>query len=270
MAKLIRILVFAITSAIISVVFNETQEISLRIVSAIASGFFGAAISALYEYVDTKGQGIKTWFLSQILYSKENIYVSFSYLYRIEVDGKFLLVRGNRLPNQYQPAGGVYKYYDEAKSFLTELKYTPNTEMGNGNETDDLRLSMKGKYFLKFMEWFLAMKDREYDPTREFAEELIETDILPENEFRKIKYRKVWEHNVGFTWSQPLRKHEVIYADIFELKLTERQKEIIRNAAQNHPDKICLATPDEMKCRRYNGSVEMNLSNNTPWLLGEE
>lgn len=36
--------------------------------------------------------------------------------------------------------------------------------MGNTNETDDLRINIKGKNLLSFMEWFLSMKDREYDP----------------------------------------------------------------------------------------------------------
>ena len=44
--------------------------------------------------------------------------------------------------------------------------------MGNVDETDDLRIFIKGRYLLKFMEWFDSMKDREYDPYREFCEEL--------------------------------------------------------------------------------------------------
>ena len=45
------------------------------------------------------------------------------------------------------------------------------------------------------------MKDREYDPRREFEEELLETDLLPEDEFKKLRYRKVWEDNGGVTYS---------------------------------------------------------------------
>ena len=114
------------------------------------------------------------------------------------------------------------------------------------------------------------MRDREYDPRREFEEELIDTQILPAEAFQKLKYRKVWTHNVGVTYSQPLRIYEVVYADIFEIKLTDGQKQIIRDAVRQNSTQICLATIDEMRCRRYNNSVEMNLGNNTPWLLGEE
>lgn len=269
MHKSIRILIVAFTCAVFTaLLFLKTGTLALTL-STVTSGISGAAISALYELIDTKGQGIKTWLLSKIKYKDKDIYISFSYLYRIEVDGKYLLVRGHRLKNQYQPIGGVYKYYPEAKSFLNSIRVVPSTVMGNTDETDDLRLNMKGKYFLSFIDWFLKMEDREYDPIREFTEELLDTGILPKDEFQKLKYRKVDVHNVGFTYSQPLASHEVIYADIFELILTDDQKNIIRDAVSKYPDCIVLATPQEIKTRRYAGSVEMNLGNNTPWIIGE-
>nr|WP_241158244.1 hypothetical protein [Adlercreutzia sp. ZJ138] len=35
--------------------------------------------------------------------------MSAAYLFRIKVGGKYLLIRGNRIKDQYQPVGGVYK-----------------------------------------------------------------------------------------------------------------------------------------------------------------
>src|SRR5437868_1126300 len=41
-------------------------------------------------------------------YRNNKIRMSISYLYQIEVQGKYLLVKGHRIPNQFQPVGGVY------------------------------------------------------------------------------------------------------------------------------------------------------------------
>ena len=115
------------------------------------------------------------------------------------------------------------------------------------------------------------MEDREYGPDREFYEELIATSILPEEQFRHLRYRKVSVHNKGITKALvPNRIDEVIYADIFEVTLSNEQKNAVKKALNEHPGDLCLATPEEMKSRRYAGSVEMNLGNNVPWLLDEE
>lgn len=270
MKKICRIVLVGFISLLVTAVTTSSESVGLQAISVIASGIFGLMVSSIYEFVDTHDQGLKTWFDTQIRYREKNIRLSFSYLFRIEVDGKYLLVRGHRMNNQFQPIGGVYKVYDEGKSFLNQIRAIADTSMGNFDETDDLRMQIKGKDYFKFWDWFGSMRDREYDPRREFEEELIDTQILPAEAFQKLKYRKVWTHNVGVTYSQPLRIHEVVYADIFEIKLTDGQKQIIRDAVRQNSTQICLATIDEMRCRRYNDSVEMNLGNNTPWLLGEE
>lgn len=270
MKKICRIILVGFISLLVTAFTTLSESVGFQAIAVISSGVFGLMVSSIYEFVDTHDQGFKTWFNTQIRYREKNIRLSFSYLFRIEIDGKYLLVRGHRMNNQFQPIGGVYKVYDEGKSFLNQICAIADTSMGNFDETDDLRMQIKGKYYFKFWDWFESMKDREYDPRREFEEELIDTEILPAEVFQKLKYRKVWTHNVGVTYSQPLRIHEVVYADIFEIKLTDCQKQIIRDAVSQNSTQICLATIDEMRCRRYNNSVEMNLGNNTPWLLGEE
>ena len=213
--------------------------------------------------------GIWQWIKIYMFNHNKNLRLSFSYLYKIEVDGKYLLIRGNRMKKRFQPVGGVYKYYQESKSFLDSINACPDTAMGNTDETDDLRLNIKGKDYFKFWKWFKSMKDREYDPKREFEEELLDSGILPVDKFRKIEYRKVHVHNPGRTYSEYLKTYEVVYADIFELKLSNEQKQVIRDAVNNQPDKVYLASKDEMEIRRSNGEVEADIGNNAIWLLGE-
>lgn len=259
----------AVLFAVITGIGTQSDSISAQAVVVITSGIAGSALAALYELIDTHGQGFKLWYQSNIKYKNAYIRLSFSYLYRIEVNGKFLMVKGNRLKNQYQPVGGVYKFYDEAREFLNSIQFIPDIEMGNSDETDDLRIRIKGKYLLKFIDWFLEMKNREYCPTREFREELVDSNILSLDLFNHIKYRKVYVHNKGLTYSEYFQCNEWIYADIFELKLTKEQKNAINQAVLQYPDVLCLASVEEVQKLRYNGSVERNIGNNARWILGE-
>lgn len=268
--KAIKIIAITFIFSIIAGFAAQSNNSGMRMIAIIASGVVGAAMSSAYEFIDTHGQGIVTWFKSKIMYRNKELYLSFSYLYKIEIEGKYLLIRGHRMKDRYQPVGGVYKYYIEANDFLSGIHFIPDAGFVNNDETDDLRIRIKGKYLLKFYDWFLGMKNREYDPSREFYEELIASGLLPEETFRHLQYRKIGVHNVGITKSIIAgRIPEVIYADIFEVRLNKEQKELVKTAVKNHPGELCLVTPDEMKRRQYGGSVEMNLGNNVPWLLGE-
>ena len=253
--------------AILACLGNITQNLLLLFFSAIASAILGSLVSLVLTSFDRHGQAWRLWF-QHIKFRKKEIRLSFSYLFKIEVDGKYLLVKGNRLKKQYQPVGGVYKYYDEAKPTLESFKFRPDIKMGNTSDTDDLRIFIEGKYLLLFMEWFKSMKNREYDPIREFKEELIASKLLPESAFSKFEYRKIYTHDKGVEYSTFMQCDEIVYADIFEIKLSDSQKAAIRQAVEEHPDMLCLATADELKCECYNG-MEKNLGNNAKWLLGE-
>ena len=151
---------------------------------------------------------------------------------------------------------------------LERMKFNLDTKMGNTDETDDLRIRIKGKYLLTFMEWFMSMENREYDPQREFKEELIDTGLLPAQSFEILKYRKVGVHNDGIKYSTYLACDELLYSDIFELVLTANQKHIIRDAVQRNPEMLCLASVEELRSQCCNG-IEKNLGTNAAWIIGE-
>ena len=273
--KACRTIGLAFLFALIAACFTDKNDGVSRLINIIAVGVSSAAVASIYEFFDTKEQGIITWIKSKLLYPNKSVYVSFSYLFKMEVDGKYLLIKGNRLKKQFQPIGGVYKYYPEAKPFLEKLKYKPDNRMINDGETNDIRLSIPGKNILKFIDWFKKMENREYDPTREFNEELIETGLLPKELFTKFKYRKIYIHNVGFTYyfgdnTHKSNRLEFIYADIFEIVLTSEQKEAIKKAVSNHSSLLYLASLEEISNHCTNGEIEKNISNNSPWILGEE
>lgn len=271
MKKIIKILFLTMVFSGLAGLFGKYNNFGFGAAEIVCTGIVSATTAALYEFIDTHNQGLFTWFKSQICYNNTDIYLSFSYIYRIIVDGKYLLIRGNRIKNQYQPIGGVYKYYDEAKPFLGKICANPETSVVGNDEADDLRLRIKAKHLLKFYDWFLCMCDREYDPIREFNEEMIKSNLLPEDYFRYLKYRKVGVHNKGITKSAlPNKMQEVIYSDIFELILSPEQEELIRKAVIDNSDILCLVTADEIRNMQRSGNVEMDLSNNAVWLLCEE
>lgn len=266
--RLIAIIALFIVSACFTCIgFFETNPV-WGCIGGISSALLGSVISIILASVDTHGHGIKLW-VQHIKYWNNDVRLSFSYLFRIPIRGKYLLVKGNRLKKQYQPVGGVYKFYTEAKPTLEDFQYRPDIKMGNTDETDDLRIIIKGKHLLKFMDWFQSMQNREYDPSREFIEELIETNLLPSEVFKKIRYRKVDVHNVGVKYSNYNECDEFVYADIFELVLSEEQTKSIIDAVANYPELLCLATAEELKSECY-GGIERNVGNNAIWLLGEE
>lgn len=266
MKKIIGIIVF-LASGIFMCIGGFVNNWIVVCIGAVCSSIFGSLVSWIIEEIDTHNQGVRLWF-QQLLYRKKEVRLSFAYLFRIEIDGKYLLVKGKRLSKQFQPVGGVYKFYSEAKPTLEKFKYRVDTQMGNIDETDDLRIFIKGRYLLQFMDWFLSMKDREYDPYREFSEELLDTKLLPLHEFKSIRYRKIGVHNDGITYSKYLNCNEVVYADVFEITLTDRQKQAVRKAINDNPDLICLATADELRKECFNG-IEKNIGNNAKWLLGD-
>lgn len=240
----------------------------LSLIGTLSEMLLGCIFSIAFDYILTSGNRFKMVLQSLKYYNKE-IRLSFSYLFCIEIEGKYLLVKGNRLKSQYQPIGGVYKYYPEAIPTLEGFEYRSDVRMGNNTETDDLRIKIKGKYLLKYMNWFLSMENREYDPYREFKEELLDSGLLSEECFRTLKYRKILVHNSGVQFSKYLQCNELVYADIFKLILDKKQTEIIKEAVQRFPEQLCLASDDELISECYNG-LQKNLGNNAKWLIGGE
>lgn len=86
--------------------------------------------------------------------------------------------------------------------------------------------------------------------------------------YRHIRTSKEIIRNLLNDYSKYLRCDELVYADIFELRLSEEQMELIRMSVKSHPDILCLASAEELKSECY-GGIEKNIGNNGVWLLGE-
>lgn len=216
-----------------------------------ALGIFVALLVQGVGWVIKNNNVIKFWIKTNISTERSQpIRITISYLFKIELDGKYLLVRNKKKINGYQPVGGVYKYFrDEMSIFFNEVGLIPCTEIErNIADENDLRMHLKNRYNLsKVIGWFAKRENREVDPWREFYEELINTNLLSHTTFPHIQYRFIRQH-AELKYSEFHKILEYKVADIYELKFTnEDQKKAIRKLMESKNDEILVVTTEDIK-----------------------
>ncbi|MHA7306385.1 SMODS-associated NUDIX domain-containing protein [Arthrobacter sp. TMN-49] len=197
--------------------------------------------------------------------------VSISYLYRIRVDNEYMLIKGKRF-EQFQPVGGVYKFHPSSLGMRTQLDVRDDELLAPDQISDqDLRVRVKGKHLLAFIRWFEKGIGRETDGWREFYEELVASGILPEQEFRSVRYDRIRRHYEPMRFSEWARSKEILIADIFELLPSPQQLEALKELrVAEHPE-ILWATESQIQ---RNGVVVGSSSQTTTiartasWTLG--
>ena len=202
------------------------------------------------------------------------IRISFAYLYRIQIDGKYMLIRNKRGTKKYQPVGGVYKYEKAEKDYIAENYHVVNdNKIINDKESkDDYRLYVPAKYLKCFVERFdssTAQRELISNVGREFTEELIRPRIL---DFSHIEYRYCGRHFTTIEYSRVFNCYELLLADIVELKPTGIQEESIRNLMKNTSSEYVFVTADEIKScgvRAETGDLEENIADHTIKTLQE-
>lgn len=196
------------------------------------------------------------------------IRVSVSYLYRIKIDQKYLLVRGNRFP-QYQPVGGVYKILQD-RSALRNMKVRDDKLVPiDVTSKDDLRLRLPSRFLLNFVHWFETGKDRESGPWREFYEELVATELVPPEKFRTVHARFIDREIRPLQYSRHAGSYELLIADIFELVPTAEQEEALRELQRDGSKGILWATEDQIS--RLGATLgenqELRIGEHTQWTI---
>lgn len=201
-----------------------------------------------------------------------NIRVSISYIYRIKIKNKYLLVI-NKRDRHLQPVGGVYKSLSDSVKELERLGVKADNlfETEDGVAKRDLRLFLKGKELIPFLDWFDSQEDRELSPWREFHEELVVTGILSVVNFPYVNYSykgrvqtPIIELNVG-------GKGYFQY-DVYDLVLSDRQqKELEALYDKGDGEQYRWVTEDQIQKLGYSdkncsGSVDV-INPHTKWTL---
>jgi len=213
---------------------------------------------------------LRLWSQCLLLYRNKRVRVSMAYLFRIKVGDKYLLVRGNRIRDQYQPVGGVYKYFEGAKNALDSFGAVSDAFVKHDEDSkNDLRrVLQRGAKLPAFLEWFHSKRNRECDPWREFNDELIATGILNKDVFGPGSLRSEWVRSVGIgiRYSPEIEIHEYLFADVFELLPSSEQTADLE-ALQNTESDLYKFV-DEQCIRSYGQTCGIRIGSHT-WKILE-
>ena len=206
---------------------------------------------------------IRLRFQSYVVYRNRRVRVSMASLLRITLRDQYLLVRGHRIPDQYQPPGGVYKFYPGAKNILDALGLVGDVFLKDDVDSkDDLRrVLQRGSRLPAFLEWFHSRENRELDPRREFHDELVATGILDADLFADLRTRWVRSVGVGIRFSPELDIPEYLFADVFEVLLAPEQENALLELQRVESDQYRFV--DERCIGSYGQSCGIRVGSHT-------
>ena len=260
-----RTLTGTIVAAIILLLLGHGNSILLAISTGLITG---ALIPLLDNAIYARRYLILTF--QSLRYWNEDVRISASYLFRIEVDGRFLLVRGNRFP-QFQPVGGVYKATDRGDPALRKMGAVDDSLIQFDSQLDkDLRIRVKGRQLLSFLLWFESERGRERDPWREFREELVAPGHLPSAAFPYITYEILHRRLNPLRYSNQAQCQELLIADIVELIPTADQlDELRRLKSQSDPNILWVTAENISRLATEPGlPTSENIAVTASWTLG--
>ena len=88
---------------------------------------FSIVLGGLITTIFQNRKNIVIW-IKTFFQKEKEFRISYAYLFRIKIENKYLLIKGKRI-EQYQPVGGVFKYYNSFidKYNLWEIKAEKNS-----------------------------------------------------------------------------------------------------------------------------------------------
>ena len=200
--------------------------------------------------------------------------ISFAYLFRIKIDGKYFLVQNTRT-SKYQPVGGAYKFNKEEAVYLNKYFNVENDDCIPVDRVTkrDYRLLVKNKYLRDFIKRFDTTKNREdvCDLSREFEEELFNTNILEKENFGELSYKYSGRHFTEIT-ETVFKPFEILLADVVEVILTDEQECLFRELMSKKSSLYTFATAENIKrCGINLGTNKLNdnIANHTYKILSE-
>lgn len=212
--------------------------------------------------------------ISQKLNDETLVRISFAYLFRIKVEDKYFLVPNSRT-GKFQPVGGAYKFgVHEAKYLVENFSAKDDNRIQVDEVTEaDYRLLIKNKYLKDFVKRFDNTLDRENidNLSREFIEEIFNTDILKKDAFGNLVYSYCGRHITNIE-KTAFGMYELLLADIVAVELTNTQKELFKSLMDIDSEKYKFFTADEINSLGMNYDSQNLIdiiANHTPKILTE-
>lgn len=235
---------------------------------AILTGVCSSALLFLIVHILSINNRVWLALLCNTVYRKLYIRFSISYLFKIKIDDCYLLVRGNRLKDQFQPVGGVYKRFRASNALFTKYGILDDEHMPiDGISKDDLRLLVPARNVIKFIKWYNSRVDREITPEREFREELVNPGILTNKRFNNIEYKYLRTKETRIRYSTYFQCREILIADIYELELNEKQTKELKRLKR--VESVNVVWLDALTIRKsgYSKHKQFRISDTSEWIL---
>lgn len=252
--KCIVFLVISIVSIVVIVIFEINNLPVGSSLGGLVTGFTLAPLwASIIDFTDNTN-----WKASQrklqrgkIIDKNTEVRISFAYLFRIKINGKYFLVKNNRGTGKYQPVGGVYKVYPEEARYLRQYFFAEDDNKIPVDETSkgDYRLRLKNRYLRKFVRRFDDTSNREMinNLFREFKEEIFNTGILEQKTFGTLTYTYCGRHMADFRYGEHFQCYELLLADVVQAELTEAQEQQFVTLMGKESDKYIFASDEEIK-----------------------
>lgn len=175
-------------------------------------------------------------------YENEKIRLSFSYLIRIKVNNRYLLVKGGHKRNLFGPIGGVY-HIDHIDYIYKTLGFSRDSTPGDSN---DIRGTILGKNIKAFIKWFDKAENREKTQDREFKEEFLNSNLIDSSLFNEPSFKYVCTKYKGVSYGDYYGINELLRFDIYDLILNDTQTKALKNLNKKTQN-LCLFTKEEIK-----------------------
>ena len=249
-------------------------------IASISGIFLGFVLLGDYNLVNTIFIDKTDWKISERYLRKTKkinkeslIRVSLAYLYRIELDGKYVLIKNSRKTGKFQPVGGVYKYTETEINYLkTNFMIEPDDKINNDViSSKDYRFYLKDKDLRKFYKHFEKQKElreNEHDLSREFVEEILTEYNIGCKQFGSLAYSFVARF-INFGYTSVYQCYELVLADILDVHLDEKQKTTIREICKNNKKDFLLASTNDILSQGVNLSKGENqtIISNHSWKI---
>lgn len=236
----------------------------------IASSIIASYIISVSYYVIHNLNRVMLIVKCSTKYRNTFIRFSISYLFKIKINGDYLLIRGNRIKNQFQPVGGVYKRFASSNGILAKFELSDDDCVPLDNLSEgDLRIRVKGRYVPEFLEWYEKGLDREHSVYREFKEELLDTNILLQQDFKHIQYKYLRRHQTNIRDNKFFNCKEILIAEIFELMPNDIQKLKLEELHRIESDNYIWADEETIKSMGVKKGINIssNIAETASWLL---
>lgn len=218
---------------------------------AIACSILAPILAFLIDQVLENIKQLKLFWMTKIKHRNEKIRFSMSYVFRIYINDKYLLVKNSKW-NFYQPVGGVYKInMGEEKMLMDKFGMERDKKMkSSGIAKNDLRVFVPAKNALSFLKWFESGKNREVSHWREFYEELIGPEVLNIQDFPHIEYRFAGNLRTPLKYNKKWNCYELLSYDVYDLIPTSQQEEALTSLL-NKGDTEYIKWADEKIINSY-------------------